>query len=110
MNLPSEVIEQSIHDQRMESDSEYREQCILDQVSALTQKGAEFDPFTHEHIMEALANLDHGNEFVLGAFIGAASELEDNEFAQAACAQTTLKVIREYWEKRARVDVEEHLP
>ena len=76
----------------------------------LTDENSEFYPYSADNIMEAICNLDSGDELFLTATISTAAKLKDNSISQDMMGMAVLKVIRNYWKPLAekQVDIDYH--
>ena len=101
-----EINADKIHFQKLQDDSEYREKILTEYIRDLTAEGAEYFPFSHANVCEALANIGDASMRVMSSYIYTAQNLPDNEFAQQSCAQTVVLLIRNYWEAVARKEAE----
>ena len=77
---------------------ELKEQTIKARVDELLADGAEYHPWTHEHILEAIAQTD---SFTLTTSIVCAVKLPGNPISENALVQQTLKTVFDYWHGQA---------
>jgi len=94
--MSQEAAEQERHEQLLRDDSEYRDSFIAEEVAGLTKRGAEFDPFTPEHVQEAFQQADFEWRVIAHS-------------SHTTVGWAILQTIRRYWESVARYRVEKEL-
>ena len=74
----------------------------------LTDEDSDYYPYAADNIMEALRNLDGGDELFFTACIATAAKLPKNTVSQETLSKAVLKVIYDYWKPVAekKVDVD----
>ena len=72
---------------------ELKEQTIKARVAELL--AGECDPWTHEHILEALAQTD---SFTLTTTVACAAKLTGNPISKDALIHQVLETVRGYWQ------------
>src|SRR5512138_1640074 len=74
---------------------------VKDRVNQLMQQGEECDPFTPDHVQEAIAELEFADSMMLGAYVKSAFNLPDNTSAQVYLADFITDRVQDYWHKTA---------
>ena len=72
----------------------------------LTDEDSDFYPYSADNIMEALGNLDGGDELFLTTCIATAAKLAKNPVSQETLSKAVLKVIYDYWKPLAEKQVD----
>jgi len=62
----------------------------------------EFNPFLPNNVQEAISEMCFADSCMMGAYVGTAAKLKDNNSAQIALADFMVRVCMEYWEKSAK--------
>jgi hypothetical protein len=77
---------------------ELKEQTIKARIDELLADGAECHPWTHEHILEAIAQTD---SFTLTTSIVCAVKLPGNPISEDALIHQIIRTVEDYWKMAA---------
>jgi len=91
-----EAAEQERHERLLRDDPVYRDSFIHGEVEELTKRGAEFYPFTPEHVQEAFQQADFDWSAIAHS-------------SHTTVGWQVIQTIRRYWEGVARYQVEKGL-
>lgn len=87
--------------QAAETRADNRAAWVKDRVNQLMKPGEECDPFTPDHVQEAIAQLEFADTLMLGAYVKSAFNLPDNTSAQVYLADFITDRVQDYWHKMA---------
>jgi hypothetical protein len=77
---------------------ELKEQTIKARVDELMADGAECDPWTHDHVLEAIGQTE---SILFTCAVSVAHQLPNNPISENALVQQTLKTVFDYWRGQA---------
>ncbi|HET8686656.1 MAG TPA: hypothetical protein VFM18_08330 [Methanosarcina sp.] len=84
-----------------ETAADYRAAWVEDRVNQLMKEGEEYDPFTPDHVQEAISELSVADAILLGSYVSTSFKLPDNDTARINLADFVTDRVQDYWHKMA---------
>lgn len=90
--------------QAQEAAKDLKDEWMKDRVKQLLE--GEYNPFTPDHVQEALAELEFADTLLLASYVSTSFKLPDNDSARINLADFITDRVQDYWHACAVIEAE----